>query len=98
MSPGYAELFPLVLQREMWERHAGAATEPLARLLCAYIKVDHALVASRLLDVLGVWQKLVSSRRNEVASFLLLEQLVKHIPPGERALACASVRCVPLIC
>ena len=80
MSPAYASMFKGTLTRTLWNRPNNV--QPLVRLLCAYIKVDPAMVISSgaLNDVLGVWQKLMSSRKTEISAFVILECIVLKLP------------------
>ena len=79
MSAAYSSMYKGLLTRTLWNRPEN--TQPLVRLLCAYIKVDASMVISAgLVEVLGVWQKLIASRKNEISAFVILECITINVP------------------
>ena len=81
LSPAYQSLFPPILAPTMWERPAN--TPALVRLLCAYVKVGKAEVASRLEMVLGVFQKLLASRASDASACTLLSNIWRAFDANE---------------
>lgn len=82
VSAGYASLFTPLLTPALWESKGNVPA--LSRLLRAYLrKGGEGLMASNptaLPGVLGVFQKLVSSKVNEGHGLALLETVVAALP------------------
>ena len=82
LSPSYIAVFPALLAPMLYESLAN--TQPLVRLLTAYLlkpQTPEQLLsganAGRLQGLLGVFQKLLASRRTDLAASLLLQPLMK---------------------
>ena len=82
LSEYYAQLIPPILQIRLWE--ARGNTPALARLLCAFItRGSQYLVSnSQLEPILGIFQRLISSKPSESYGMDILETLILHIPPS----------------
>lgn len=79
----YLALFPCLLAPPLWERPGNVT--PLIRLLCAFVKQASPKIQAdgKLNAVLGVFQKMLSSRANDHEGFNLLQTLVEHYPRQE---------------
>lgn len=79
----YLALFPCLLAPPLWERPGNVT--PLIRLLCAFVRQASAKISAdgKLNAVLGVFQKMLSSRANDHEGFYLLQNLVMHYPAAE---------------
>jgi exportin-2 (importin alpha re-exporter) len=80
--PGpYAQLLPFILLPELWER--AGAVRSLVDLLRAYLRlaggVARQLDATQLSGILGIFQKLVATRQNDVHGFALLNAVMQYI-------------------
>uniref|UniRef100_A0A7S1Z2N2 Exportin-2 C-terminal domain-containing protein n=1 Tax=Trieres chinensis TaxID=1514140 RepID=A0A7S1Z2N2_TRICV len=80
LGDAYKSLFPPLLTPMLWERKGNIPA--LTRLLQAYLlKGASEIVAmGQLMGLLGVFQKLVSSKANEASAFDLLSSVVIHVP------------------
>ena len=77
--PGaYMAVFPALLVPLLWDRQANVT--PLVRLLEAYLRAAPREIAPNLGGVLGVFQKLVSSRAQDHQGFFILNALVECLP------------------
>jgi exportin-2 (importin alpha re-exporter) len=77
--PGaYMAVFPALLVPLLWDRQANVT--PLVRLLEAYLRAAPREIAPTLGGVLGVFQKLVSSRAQDHQGFFILNALVECLP------------------
>lgn len=76
----YMVLFPFLLTPLLWERPGNI--HPLVRLLQAYVeKGSSKIVASQKLGgLLGVYQKLISSKANDHEGFYLVQSIIEHMP------------------
>ncbi len=78
LGEAYTSLFLPLLTPSLWERKGNVPA--LSRLLIAYLsKGPHDLVP-HLLGILGVFQKLVSSKANEQYAFDLLRSIIMYLP------------------
>lgn len=77
----YQNLFAVILLPSVWESRGNVPA--LVRLLTAMIPRDaQSIVAKNQLEpILGIFQKLVSSKANEAYSFELIECIIASIPP-----------------
>ena len=77
LPPAYMAIFPALLAPTLWERQANVT--PLVRLLEAYLRVAPAEVAGggHLSGILGVFQKLASSRAQDHQGFFILNAFVE---------------------
>lgn len=77
LSAGYEGLFQPLLTPALWESKGNVPA--LTRLVCAYVfKGGKQIIAKgHLLGILGVFQKLISSKANEHYGFLLMGSLVE---------------------
>jgi len=80
LGDSYTALFPPLLTPTLWERKGNVPA--LTRLVQAYLGKGAAeLVAqNHLLGILGVFQKLISSKANEISAFDLLGSLTMYVP------------------
>lgn len=78
----FAPLIAPVLTPTLWEQRGNVPA--LVRLLSAIVPraVDDIVKAGQLENVLGIFQKLISTKTNEVSSFDLLEVCVSAFPPA----------------
>ncbi|KAF2785572.1 Cse1-domain-containing protein [Melanomma pulvis-pyrius CBS 109.77] len=77
----YQQLFGIVIMPPAWDTRGNVPA--LVRLLTAMIprNVDGIVARNQVEPILGIFQKLVSSKAHEVLSFELIETLIAHIPP-----------------
>ena len=82
IDDAYQSLFPFLLQPALWESQANSSG--LVRLLQAYvIKGGEAILGEDTLrSVLGIFQKLISSKKYDHEGFNLLDTLVDTLPPA----------------
>lgn len=80
LGDAYTGLLQGCLHASAWERKGNIPA--LTRLLRAYLQKAPAVIGSsdKFMSLLGVWQKLVSSKANEQSSFELLHAIVRFIP------------------
>lgn len=80
LSAYYRSLFEIIIQGQVWENRGNVPA--LARLLSVMINRDaaHVAAAKQLEPVLGVWQKLVTTKAHETYSFELIEAVVGSVP------------------
>ncbi|KAG8192798.1 hypothetical protein JTE90_019116 [Oedothorax gibbosus] len=78
----YMALFPCLLSPVLWERTGNIPA--LSRLMQAFIEkgANQIVEAQRLNGVLGIFQKLLSSKSNDHEGFFILQRLVEHVQPG----------------
>lgn len=74
----YLELYQPLLVPQLWE--AGGNVQPLVRLLSTIIEKNPAKPAEKMHPLLGVFQKLIASRTNDVHGFTLLKAITCFIP------------------
>jgi len=76
----YMALFSFLLVPLLWERPANI--HPLVRLLQAFISRGPAQVVgqNKITGLLGVFQKLISSKTNDHEGFYLLQSMIEHLP------------------
>lgn len=79
LPESYMSIFPALLTPLMWDRRANVT--PLVRLLKAYLtKASHAVASGgHLQGVLGVFQKLVSSKAQDHQGFYILNSFVESL-------------------
>tara|TARA_R110002003_G_scaffold141_40_gene13197 strand:- start:2621 stop:4852 length:2232 start_codon:yes stop_codon:yes gene_type:complete len=77
----YRSLFTIILQGSLWEQRGNVPA--LARLLSAMIGRDapHIVADKQVEPVLGIFQKLVSTKAHESYAFELIEAVITYIPP-----------------
>ena len=73
----YMAMFQPILSPVLWERTGNVPG--LVRLLWAYLK-KAAISGDQVKGVLGVFQKLISSKAHDHQGFFILNTLVEHIP------------------
>ena len=78
LGEAYTSLFPPLLTPMLWERKGNIPA--LSRLLTAYLSKGPNDVVLHLLGILGVFQKLVSSKANEQYAFDLLRGIITYLP------------------
>lgn len=80
LGAAYTALFPPMLTPTLWERRGNVPA--LTRLMQAYLgKGAGEIVAQgRLMAILGIFQKLISTRATEQSAFDLLGSIVKTVP------------------
>ena len=82
VPPTYEEMFPLLLSPAMWSQ--SGSIQALSQLIQVYLSKPTfaSAVASseRLEPVLGVFQKLISSKLNDKYGFVILRSLVHRAP------------------
>ncbi|KAF2710725.1 Cse1-domain-containing protein [Pleomassaria siparia CBS 279.74] len=80
LSPLYQQLFGLVIMPPAWDVKGNVPA--LVRLLTSMVPRDVQGIVERnqVEPILGIFQKLVSSKAHEVHSFELIETLITYIP------------------
>ncbi|RMZ67072.1 chromosome segregation cse1 [Pyrenophora seminiperda CCB06] len=80
LSEYYRSLFSIIIQGAVWEQRGNVPA--LARLLSAMVARDaqHIVAQKQLEPILGIFQKLVTSKAHETYSFELIESVVANIP------------------
>ncbi|WFD31993.1 importin-alpha export receptor [Malassezia sp. CBS 17886] len=81
LPPAYTALLPPLLTPALWEQKGNVPA--LVRLLKAYLRqTPGSLVENAQVEAfLGIYQKLISSRLNDVYGFDLLTTLLRSVPP-----------------
>mmetsp|Transcript_36824 Transcript_36824/g.77254 ORF Transcript_36824/g.77254 Transcript_36824/m.77254 type:complete len:992 (-) Transcript_36824:111-3086(-) len=79
LGEAYTSLFAPLLTPTLWERKGNVPA--LTRLLTAYLSKGPNDLVPHLLGILGVFQKLVSSKANEQYAFDLLRGIAMYMPP-----------------
>ena len=81
----YAALLPPLLTPALWEQKGNVPA--LVRLLTAYLRLAPARIVegNHVEAFLGIYQKLISSRVNDVYGFALLQALLRHLPASVMA-------------
>lgn len=79
LPPSYMSIFPALLTPLMWDRRANVT--PLVRLLKAYLtKAPQDVISGgHLQGVLGVFQKLVSSKAQDHQGFYILNSFIESL-------------------
>jgi exportin-2 (importin alpha re-exporter) len=82
LGDAYTMLFPPLLTPGLWERKGNVPA--LVRLVQAYLKkaAPELVEQGRLVAILGVFQKLISSKANETSAFELLSAITMYVSPG----------------
>ncbi|KAF1918242.1 CAS/CSE protein [Ampelomyces quisqualis] len=77
----YRSLFSIILQGSVWEQRGNVPA--LARLLSAMISRDaqHIVADKQVEPILGIFQKLVTTKAHESYAFELIEAVIAHLPP-----------------
>lgn len=80
LGGAYTGLLQGCLNPTAWDRKGNIPA--LARLLRAYLQQDATNIVSSgsFMSLMGVWQKLVSSKANEQSSFELMASIVRFVP------------------
>jgi exportin-2 (importin alpha re-exporter) len=80
LSNYYNEMLPPLLTPTLWELRGNVPA--LVRLLRAYLRAGASRIVAenRISAMLGVFQKLIGSKLNDVYGFELLEALFEHVP------------------
>lgn len=79
LGDSFSSLFKPLLSPAVWERKANIPAS--TRLLCAYLWNSGPALVEHLSALLGVFQKLISSKANEVHAYDLLEAVTLYVPP-----------------
>lgn len=77
LGEAYSSLFAPLLTPSLWERKGNIPA--LSRLLTAYLSKGPNDLVPHLLGILGVFQKLISSKANEQYAFDLLQAIVMYM-------------------
>lgn len=82
VGEAYTMLFQPLLTPVLWDSKANVPA--LTRLLQAYLEkgAEDIVAKNQLSPLLGVFQKLLSSRGTEVGAFELLGAITKYVPPA----------------
>ena len=80
LGDAYEQLLPPCLSPVMWERKGNIPA--LTRLLAAYLSKASVEIVNRqqLLPMLGVFQKLLSSKANQSSAFQLMSAILQYVP------------------
>lgn len=83
LSQPYQVLFPPILSPELWERKGNVPA--LTDLLIAYIKrgAEYVVSTNSLQGVLGVFQKLLSSRSSDQYASKVIDAVFLHVPQND---------------
>ncbi|XP_020707492.2 exportin-2 [Athalia rosae] len=78
----YMALFPCLLAPVLFESRANI--HPLNQLLQAFVNHGpHQIIAQgKISGLLGVFQKLIASKFNDVEGFYLMQAIIEHFPPN----------------
>ncbi|KAL7294315.1 hypothetical protein TKK_0012326 [Trichogramma kaykai] len=78
----YMALFPCLLAPVLFERQGNI--HPLNRLLQAFVNhgAQQIMAQDKISGLLGVFQKLIASKTNDVEGFLLMQEVIQHFPPN----------------
>lgn len=79
LPPAFQQLARTLVVAQLWESRGNVPA--LARLLKAIISKNGSIYEENLLALLGVFQKLISSRVNDEFGFDLLQAIMLHISP-----------------
>ena len=81
IPPAYMSIYPHLLVPVLWERSGNIPG--LVRLLQAFIEraPSEIPMGEKLMNLLGVFQKLIASKSNDHEGFYLLGSLVEHLSP-----------------
>ncbi|XP_014286249.1 exportin-2 [Halyomorpha halys] len=81
LPPPYVALYPCLLSPQLWDRPG--CVRGLVCLLRSYVRVssnDDFNQTVKVNGLLGVFQKLISSRLNDHEGFYLMQSLIEHCP------------------
>lgn len=78
LPDAYASLLPPLLMPALWEQRGNVPA--LVRLLRAYLAYAPEAMVPHVQALLGVYQKLISSRLNDVYGFELLTAMLRQLP------------------
>ncbi|EEY65961.1 exportin-2-like protein [Phytophthora infestans T30-4] len=78
VSDAYKSMFPVLLNPTLWERVSNVPA--IVKLIEAYMRKAPNDVAQSVQGILGVFQKLISSRSTEANAFSLLRALFAFMP------------------
>ncbi|KAG2526744.1 hypothetical protein JM16_003714 [Phytophthora kernoviae] len=78
VSDAYKSMFPVLLNPTLWERVSNVPA--IVKLIEAYMRKAPSDVAQSVQGILGVFQKLISSRSTEANAFSLLRGLFAFMP------------------
>lgn len=78
VSPAYMSMFPVLLAPALWDRVSNVPA--IVKLIEAYMRKAPSDVAQSVPGILGVFQKLISSRTTEAFGFSLLRGLFANMP------------------
>ncbi|CEG43415.1 exportin-2-like protein [Plasmopara halstedii] len=78
VSDAYKSMFPVLLNPALWERVSNVPA--IVKLIEAYMRKVPTDVAQSVQGILGVFQKLISSRTTEANAFSLLRGLFAYMP------------------
>lgn len=81
LSSYYRGVFGIVIQGAVWENRGNVPA--LARLLSAMVARDaqHIVAENQVEPILGIFQKLVTTKAHETYAFELIEAVVGSVPP-----------------
>mmetsp|Transcript_11110 Transcript_11110/g.12872 ORF Transcript_11110/g.12872 Transcript_11110/m.12872 type:complete len:995 (+) Transcript_11110:161-3145(+) len=80
LGEAYTMLFPPLLMPQLWETRGNVPA--LTRLVQAYLQkgTSDIIAKDQLTPVLGIFQKLISSKATETSAFELLSAITKYTP------------------
>lgn len=81
ISESYLALYPFLSTPTLWERSGNVY--PLVKLIKVYIKKCEPSKMDQILNIkvlLGIFQKLISSRMNDHEGFNIMENLIQYCP------------------
>jgi len=91
LPAGYKLLLKDLTSAIFWEQQGNVPA--LTHLLQSYITCgpDFVVQSNLLLNILGVFQKLVASKINDFLGFYLLQSIIQYIPPNDFAFALTDI-------
>mmetsp|Transcript_24536 Transcript_24536/g.59067 ORF Transcript_24536/g.59067 Transcript_24536/m.59067 type:complete len:963 (+) Transcript_24536:192-3080(+) len=78
MTKPFQGIFRSLLHPEMWKNKGNVPA--MIRLIVAYLKVDHTVIGSNLEGLLGIFQKLIASKREDHYGMALICAIIEHMP------------------
>lgn len=89
LGEAYAGLFPVLMTPQLWV--ATGNVPALVRFLQAYLKRAASELLGHLVPMLGIFQKLLSSKATEQGSMDLLSSITMHVPQANLQQYCKQV-------
>jgi len=78
MTGPYKNIFGALLHPQMWANKGNIPA--MIRLLIAYLRVDHTIVGNKIEGLLGIFQKLISNKREDHHGMALIGAIIEFMP------------------